>query len=60
MSMMTLLLTGMILPVLNGMMDKHIIVGLLTHQTFKLLVHVVFVEAVAQVNNLNCQQKADF
>ena len=60
MSMMTLLLTGMILPVLNGMMDKHIIVELLTHQTFRLLVHVVFVEAVTQVNNLNCQQKAGF
>ena len=59
-SMMTLLVTVMVILVLAIMMPTQVLAANMILQILLLLVHAVFVEVVAQVNNLTCQQKADF
>ena len=59
-SMMTLLVTVMVILVLAIMMPTQVLAANMILQILLLLVHAVFVEVVAQVNNLTYQLKADF
>ena len=53
-TMMTLLLTSLVTPVLPGMINLLKVVGLMTHLTFSQLVHVVLVEADLIMRELPC------